>query len=234
MRTTKRSILCNHAPRVWRKVYRGRTYYFSRRGECSSPHDLPGYERALEKSFQTKARIDREADRGLAGKSDRTQVSQSPTVTEPPAGPPMAFLVTDYTLSSIEIPEVLAPSQGKCKVHFGKPCDGLVRRNWEPWWSGDWGLVRFREGRIVVASSLCELEGVFSQVSDPRKARGIRHPFSGIVSLVFLGLLGRITAMAVVVRWANVHWKELKEPLEFLDISRPVPRPSLEPWPFSA
>jgi hypothetical protein len=55
----------------------------------------------------------------------------------------------------------------------------------------------------VVASSLGQLEAVFSKVSDPRKARGVRHPFSGIVSLVFLGLLGRITEMAVVVRWAN-------------------------------
>lgn len=67
----------------------------------------------------------------------------------------------------------------------------------------------------MVASSLRQLEGVFSQVSDPRKARGIRHPFSGIVSLVFVGLLGRITEMAVVVRWADAHWDELKEPLGF-------------------
>ena len=67
----------------------------------------------------------------------------------------------------------------------------------------------------MVASSLGELVAVFSQVSDPRKARGVRHPFSGIVSLVFLGLLGRITEMAVVVRWANANWDELKEPLGF-------------------
>ena len=45
----------------------------------------------------------------------------------------------------------------------------------------------------MVASSLSDLVAVFSRVSDPRKARGVRHPFSGIVSLVFLGLLGRIT-----------------------------------------
>jgi hypothetical protein len=75
--------------------------------------------------------------------------------------------------------------------------------------------MRFKEGRIMVASSLGRLEAVFSKVSDPRKARGVRHPFSGIVSLVFLGLLGRITEMAVVVRWANANWEELKEPLGF-------------------
>lgn len=67
----------------------------------------------------------------------------------------------------------------------------------------------------MVASSLSQLEAVFSKVSDPRKARGVRHPFSGIVSLVFLGLLGRITEMAVVVRWAHANWEELKEPLGF-------------------
>jgi hypothetical protein len=68
----------------------------------------------------------------------------------------------------------------------------------------------------MVASSLQRLEAVFSQISDPRDARGVRHPFSGIVSLVFLGLLGRITEMAVVVRWAKAHWDELKEPLGFI------------------
>lgn len=67
----------------------------------------------------------------------------------------------------------------------------------------------------MVASSLCQLEAVFSQISDPRAARGVRHPFSGIVSLVFLGLLGRITEMAVMERWAKAHWDELKEPLGF-------------------
>ena len=67
----------------------------------------------------------------------------------------------------------------------------------------------------MVASCLEHLAEVFSQVTDPRKARGVRHPFSGIVSLVFLGLLARITEMAVVVRWATAHWDELKEPLGF-------------------
>ena len=67
----------------------------------------------------------------------------------------------------------------------------------------------------MVASALSDLAAVFSRISDPRKARGVRHPFSGIVSLVFLGLLGRITEMAVVVRWASANWDELKEPLGF-------------------
>lgn len=66
-----------------------------------------------------------------------------------------------------------------------------------------------------MAASLAGLVKVFAQLDDPRKARGVRHPFAGIVSLVFLGLLSRITEMAVLVRWATVHWDELKGPLGF-------------------
>jgi hypothetical protein len=59
------------------------------------------------------------------------------------------------------------------------------------------------------------LAQVFSQVPDPRKQRGIRHPMPGILALVFLGLLARIREMAVLERWAKTHWNELKEPLGF-------------------
>jgi hypothetical protein len=76
-------------------------------------------------------------------------------------------------------------------------------------------LAGFHGGLSVVASSLEHLAGVFSQVTDPRKARGVRHPFSGMVSLVFLGLLARMTEMAVMVRWASAHWDQLKESLGF-------------------
>jgi hypothetical protein len=64
-------------------------------------------------------------------------------------------------------------------------------------------------GRIVFE----RLAEVFSQVADPRKPRGVRHPFPAILSLVFLGLLARITEMAVVTRWDEAHWDELKGPL---------------------
>jgi hypothetical protein len=67
----------------------------------------------------------------------------------------------------------------------------------------------------MVTSCLSQLKAVFSRISDPRKARGVRPPFSGSVSLVFLGLLARITEMAVVERWAKTNWDELKEPLGF-------------------
>jgi hypothetical protein len=75
--------------------------------------------------------------------------------------------------------------------------------------------LNFTEGCSVVASSLEHLAEVFSQVTDPRKARGVRHPFSAMVSLVFLGLMARIAEMAVLVRWATAHWDQLREPLGF-------------------
>lgn len=62
---------------------------------------------------------------------------------------------------------------------------------------------------------LASLAEVFSQVKDPRKPRGVRHPVQGIVALVFLGLLGRIREMEVLTRWAAAHWDELREPLGF-------------------
>ena len=85
-------------------------------------------------------------------------------------------------------------------------------------------------------SSLVDLHTVLAQVTDPRKAKGVRHPFPGILSLVFLGLLGRIVEMAVLERWATVHWEQLKKPLGFTrdkppcdtTISRALARFSLE------
>jgi hypothetical protein len=54
-----------------------------------------------------------------------------------------------------------------------------------------------------------------SQLQDPRARRGVRHPFAGIVVLMLLGMLARIREMEVLVRWANVHWGQLREALGF-------------------
>jgi len=54
-----------------------------------------------------------------------------------------------------------------------------------------------------------------SQLDDPRCRRGVRHPFSGIVVLMLLGMLARIREMEVLVRWASVHWDQLQGPLGF-------------------
>jgi len=64
-------------------------------------------------------------------------------------------------------------------------------------------------------SATASLLEVFSRLDDPRKARGVRHPFASIVSLTLLGMLARIGEMEVLVRWATVHWDSLREPLGF-------------------
>jgi hypothetical protein len=55
----------------------------------------------------------------------------------------------------------------------------------------------------------------FSQLDDPRRRRGVRHPFAGMVVLMLLGMLARIREMEVLVRWATAHWDQLRGPLGF-------------------
>jgi hypothetical protein len=59
------------------------------------------------------------------------------------------------------------------------------------------------------------LLAAFGRLEDPRKPRGVRHPFSGIVVLTLLGMLARIREMEVLVRWATANWDRLREPLGF-------------------
>ena len=54
------------------------------------------------------------------------------------------------------------------------------------------------------------------QVADPRKARGVRHPFQAILRLTLLGLVCPQTTMAHIALFARMHWPALKEPLGFL------------------
>ena len=83
---------------------------------------------------------------------------------------------------------------------------------------------------------ITSLFAAFCQIDDPRKARGVRHPYSSILTLTFLGLLCRQTDMAGLQRWAKDHWKTLQEPLGFTrkkpphatTISRAVAKFSLE------
>lgn len=67
----------------------------------------------------------------------------------------------------------------------------------------------------MIPVSLDSLLKVFAQVPDPRKPRGVRHSMQAILALVFLGLLARIREMAVLQRWAEDHWDQLREPLGF-------------------
>ena len=73
---------------------------------------------------------------------------------------------------------------------------------------------------MVADSSFRALAQVLHEVDDPRCRRGVRHPFSGILSLAFLGLLCRIREMKTLQAWAALHWDTLAEPLGF---DRPKP-----------
>jgi hypothetical protein len=54
------------------------------------------------------------------------------------------------------------------------------------------------------------LLGVFQQLTDPRDPRGVRHPFAGLLTIVFLGLLSRQPDFASIARWAKRHWTVLQ------------------------
>jgi hypothetical protein len=54
------------------------------------------------------------------------------------------------------------------------------------------------------------LLSVFQQRTDPRDPRGVRHPFAGLLAVVFLGLLSRQCDFASIARWAKRHGSVLK------------------------
>src|SRR6478672_11521907 len=54
------------------------------------------------------------------------------------------------------------------------------------------------------------LLAAFQQLTDPRHRRGVRHPFPGLLSVIFLGLLSRQPDFASIARWAKRHWTVLK------------------------
>ena len=66
---------------------------------------------------------------------------------------------------------------------------------------------------MEAADSLFEC---LEQVPDPRRARGVRHPFQAILRLTRLGLVCGQTTMAHIALFARMHWPMLKEPLGFL------------------
>jgi len=54
------------------------------------------------------------------------------------------------------------------------------------------------------------LLNAFQQLTDPRDPRGVRHPFAGLLAVIFLGLLSRQPDFASIARWAKRHWNVLK------------------------
>ena len=65
---------------------------------------------------------------------------------------------------------------------------------------------------MEAAESLFEC---LEQVPDPRRARGVRHPFQAILRLTLLGLVCGQTTMAHIALFARMHWPALREPLGF-------------------
>lgn len=66
-----------------------------------------------------------------------------------------------------------------------------------------------------MADPIATLLEAFQRIEDPRKPRGVRHPYSSMLALIFLGLLCRQTDFATLQRWAKDHWRLLKGPLGF-------------------
>src|SRR5262245_25622827 len=66
-----------------------------------------------------------------------------------------------------------------------------------------------------MAAPLPSLLDAFARIDDPRKPRGVRHPFTSILARTFLGLLCRETDLACLQRWAADHWRALRGPLGF-------------------
>jgi hypothetical protein len=56
----------------------------------------------------------------------------------------------------------------------------------------------------------------FSEISNRRDRRGVRHPLSVVLALVIVGLLGRVNDFAALLRrWAARHWRILGKPFGF-------------------
>jgi hypothetical protein len=87
-----------------------------------------------------------------------------------------------------------------------------------------------------MATAIPSLLDAFARIDDPRKPRGVRHPFTSILALAFLGFLCRQTDFACLQRWAADHWGALrgalgftrKKPPHATTISRALARFSLE------
>lgn len=75
---------------------------------------------------------------------------------------------------------------------------------------------QFEWGCDVMDRAAQSLFRCLEQIPDPRKARGIRHPFQAILRLTLLGLIGGQTTMAHIALYGRMNWTELQEPLGFV------------------
>ncbi len=72
-----------------------------------------------------------------------------------------------------------------------------------------------------MAAPVTSLLDALAQIDDPRKPRGVRHPFTSILALAFLGLLCRQTDFAGLRRWAADHRGSLRGALGFTRTAPP-------------
>lgn len=59
------------------------------------------------------------------------------------------------------------------------------------------------------------LFNIVGQITDPRKKRGVRHPFHAILKLVILGYVCRLVWIEHTAVYAKKHWDKIKVALEF-------------------
>src|SRR5689334_23320031 len=85
--------------------------------------------------------------------------------------------------------------QDDCKVRFGRYPVDLAR-------VGCFPLGRTPMSIPAAPTLLAALQ----ELTDPRRRRGVRHPFAAVLALTFLGLLCRRTDFATIARWAKAHW----------------------------
>lgn len=65
------------------------------------------------------------------------------------------------------------------------------------------------------ATAPAALLAAMQRLTDPRKPRGVRHPFAGLLALTLLGLLCRRPDFLSIARWADDHREQLRGPLGF-------------------
>ena len=73
---------------------------------------------------------------------------------------------------------------------------------------------------MFTTSSLKHFVRCLKKVHDPRSKQGQSHPFSTILAIIVLGLIGNITTLAEIQRWAELHYPELKTFLRFRRFKR--------------
>ena len=59
------------------------------------------------------------------------------------------------------------------------------------------------------------LFNAIEQIEDPRKKRGVRHPFHAILKLVILGYISRLIWIEHIAEYAKAHWDKIKSALGF-------------------